>query len=114
MELNIIEHISQELKISKDSVESTIQLLDDGNTIPFITRYRKEVTNGLDEEQIRNIQEKVEYWRNLEKRKQEILARLQELKKDTPELCQQIKEATKLKTLEDLYLPYRPKRRTKA
>ncbi|HON45730.1 MAG TPA: Tex-like N-terminal domain-containing protein, partial [Planctomycetota bacterium] len=69
MELNIIEHISQELKISKDSVESTIQLLDDGNTIPFITRYRKEVTNGLDEEQIRNIQEKVEYWRNLEKRK---------------------------------------------
>lgn len=114
MEDKILQWIAQELSIKLASVIATAQLLDQGNTVPFITRYRKEVTNGLNEEQIRAIQSQLEYHRTLEKRKTEIINKLEELEKITPELLAQIQDAKSLKILEDLYLPYRPKRRTKA
>lgn len=114
MEDKILQWIAQELSLTLISVTETARLLDQGNTVPFITRYRKEVTNGLNEEQIRAIQSQLEYHRTLEKRKTEIINKLEELGKITPELLTQIKDAKSLKILEDLYLPYRPKRKTKA
>ena len=114
MEDKILQWIAQELGLSLVSVTETTKLLDQGNTVPFITRYRKEVTNGLNEEQIRAIQSQLEYHRTLEKRKTEIINKLEELGKMTPELLTQIQDAKSLKILEDLYLPYRPKRKTKA
>jgi len=114
MEERIHQQIAKELNLPLSSIQGTVSLLDQQNTTPFITRYRKEVTGGLDEEQIRAIQERLQYLRNLELRKQEILEKIQEQGKCTPELQQQIETATTLKTVEDLYLPYRPKRRTRA
>ena len=105
--------IAGELKVKVHQVTATINLLDDGNTVPFIARYRKEVTGSLDEEQIRTIEERLAYLRNLEERRQEILAQIKEQEKLTPELEEEINKAMKLQTLEDLYLPYRPKRRTR-
>lgn len=114
MSEKLLQQIAKELELSLAKVAGTVKLLDEGNTVPFITRYRKEATGGLDEEKIRAIEERIQYLRNLETRKQEILEKIQALGKCTPELQSQIENAYTLKTLEDLYLPYRPKRRTRA
>lgn len=113
-EKNIQEIIARELKIKKDQVTATVTLLDDGNTIPFISRYRKEVTGELDEEKIRTIEERLAYLRNLSKRREEIISSITSQEKMTPELQQAIIKAEKLQELEDLYLPYRLKKRTRA
>ena len=106
--------ISQELKIKEQQVNATIDLLDSGNTIPFISRYRKEVTGELTEEHIRHIEERTQYLRNLVKRQEEILASIEEQGKLTPELTSAIEKSIKLQELEDIYLPFRPKKRTRA
>ena len=93
---------------------AVIDLLDEGATVPFIARYRKEVTGNLDEVQIRDIQEKLEYFRELEERRETVLATIEEQGKLTPELKAKIEAALEKTELEDLYLPYKPKRRTKA
>jgi protein Tex len=110
----VLIHIAKLLNVSLKSLVSVIALLDEGATVPFIARYRKEATGNLDEVQIRDIQEKLEYFRELEDRRETVLASIHEQGKLTPELRARI-EATLEKTeLEDLYLPYKPKRRTKA
>ena len=106
--------IARELAVKPHQVSATMTLLDDGNTVPFIARYRKEVTGELNEEHIRTIEERTQYLRNLIKRQEEILASIESQDKLTPELAQAIQAATKLQELEDLYLPYRPKKRTRA
>lgn len=106
--------IAQELNVSPKQVESTVALLDDDNTVPFIARYRKEVTGGLDEVQIRNIEDRIRYLRNLQERKETVLESIDSQGKLTPELRAKIEAATKLQEVEDLYLPYRPKKRTRA
>lgn len=114
IEQDIPNIIAQELGVRKNQVEAAKALLDDGNTIPFIARYRKEATGELDEEQLRTIEERLGYLRNFAKRQAEILASVDEQGKLTPELQSAILQATKMQTLEDLYLPFRPKKRTRA
>lgn len=109
----ILEIIAAALKLPYNQVADTVKLLDDGNTVPFIARYRKEVTGGLDEEQIFALQQEVGYQRNLFQRKEEVLRIVAEQGKMTPELEQQIRECTKLQQVEDLYRPYKPKRNTR-
>jgi len=106
--------LAKELNIKPHQAEAALQLLDDGNTVPFIARYRKEATGSLDEEQIRNLEARAQYLRNLDERREEILNSIREQEKLTPELEQQIMAAEKMQVLEDLYLPYRPKKRTRA
>ena len=106
--------IAKELGIRVSQVEATIELLDAGNTLPFIARYRKEATGDLDEEKIRLLEERLQYLRNVAKRQEEILAVIESQGKLTPELASSIEAAQKLQELEDLYLPYRPKKRTRA
>lgn len=110
----ILQIIARELNIGYQQAAAAVNLLDDGNTVPFIARYRKEATGSLDEEQLRNIEERLGYLRNLEARRQEIISAIAAQEKLTPELEQALMAAEKLQTLEDLYLPYRPKRRTRA
>ena len=112
--MDIIKQISSELGIRVDQVDATVKLIDEGNTIPFIARYRKEVTGSLDDEVLRNLNERLEYLRNLEDRKKTILASIEEQEKLTPELEKEIKASITMVSLEDLYRPYKPKRRTKA
>ncbi len=110
----VLVHISQQIAVPLKGLVATIELLDEGSTVPFIARYRKEVTGNLDEVQIRNVEEKLGYFRELEDRRQTVLESIESQGKLTPELRAKI-EATLEKTeLEDLYLPYKPKRRTKA
>jgi uncharacterized protein len=106
--------IAEEEKIRVEQVQATIALLDDENTVPFIARYRKEVTGGLDETKIIAIQDRVRYLRTLEERKQTVLKSIEEQGKLTDELRSQIEAAVKLQEVEDLYLPYKPKKRTRA
>ena len=106
--------IARELGVKIHQVDATIKLLDADNTIPFIARYRKEATGELDESQIRTTEERLQYLRNLVKRQEEILASITEQEKLTPELSAAIMRTEKLQDLEDLYLPYRPKKRTRA
>ncbi len=106
--------IAEELGIRWIQVKNTVRLLDEGNTVPFIARYRKELTGSLDEEKIRAIGDRIRYLRNLEERKETVLRSIEEQGKLTPELEEKIRAATKLQEVEDLYLPYRPKRRTRA
>jgi len=112
--VDIIEKISQTLSIKRDKVEATVNLLDDGNTIPFIARYRKERTGNLDEVQIRSIQTSLDYIRKLETRKEEIIDAIDKQGKLTPELKQNIEKCYILQEVEDLYLPFKQKRKTKA
>ncbi|CAN5285829.1 Tex family protein [soil metagenome] len=112
--MNIIEKIATELTVKAQQVESAIQLLDEGATVPFIARYRKEVTGGLDDTQLRNLAERLQYLRELDDRRDTILKSITEQNKLTPELEKQILETDNKASLEDLYLPYKPKRRTKA
>lgn len=106
--------IAREAGIRPEQTTAAITLLDGGNTVPFIARYRKEVTGGLDEEQIRLVEERVQYLRNIVKRQEEILESIAAQEKLTPELALAIEQTQKLQELEDLYLPYRPKKRTRA
>ncbi len=106
--------IAEELGLRWNQVKNTVDLLDGDNTVPFIARYRKEVTGSLDEDNIRAIWERVRYLRNLDERKQTVLRSIEEQGKLTPELEEKIKAATRLQEVEDLYLPFRPKRRTRA
>ncbi|MFQ5652098.1 MAG: Tex family protein [bacterium] len=106
--------IASETNLAPQQVEQTIALLDDGNTVPFIARYRKEVTGGLDEVQIRQVEDRIRYLRNLDERKQTVLESIEKQGKLTPELREKIVKATRLQEVEDLYLPYRPKKRTRA
>ncbi len=114
MSIDIPAVIADELNLRPDRVARTIALFDEGNTVPFVARYRKEVTGGLDEAQLRAILERVTYLRNLEARKETVLRSIEEQGKLTDELRQRILAATTLQEVEDLYLPYRPKRRTRA
>ena len=111
---NIFEIISKELNIKVPQIENTVKLLDEGATVPFISRYRKEVTGNLDENQIGDILKTVTYLRNLEKRKEEVIALIDEQGKLTDELKNSILNSTKLQEVEDLYLPYKKRRKTKA
>ena len=106
--------IARELKIKPKQAEATMELLDGGNTVPFISRYRKEATGELDEEQVRTVEERMTYLRNLVKRQEEIVAKIEEQGKMTDELRDAIEKAQKLQELEDLYLPYKQKKRTRA
>jgi len=110
----VLLHVSQLLQVPMKGLVATIQLLDEGGTVPFIARYRKEATGNLDEVQIRSIEEKLAYFRELTDRRATILASIEEQGKLTPELKARIEAAMEKSELEDLYLPYRPKRRTKA
>ena len=106
--------IAKELGVKPGQVESAVTLLDEGNTVPFIARYRKEVTGELQDEQLRTIEERIKYLRNLEARRQETINAITEQEKMTDELMASLMKAVKLQELEDLYLPYRPKKRTRA
>lgn len=105
--------IAKELAVLPGQILSAIQLLDDGNTIPFIARYRKEMTGGLDDTQLRHFETRLIYLRELEERRQTILNSIEEQGKLTDELRSQIEQTQSKTELEDLYLPYKPKRRTK-
>ena len=112
--MDILKNVADELNFNESQVENTVKLFDEGATVPFIARYRKEVTDNLDEEQIRDVIEKVTYYRNLEKRKEEVLRLIEEQGKLTDELKKSIESAKKLQEVEDLYLPYKKKKKTKA
>ena len=112
--MDIPQTIAHEIEVTPQQVARTIALFDEGNTVPFIARYRKEVTGELDEVQIRTIEERLAYLRALEARKETVLQSIAEQDKLTPELEAAIRAATVRQTVEDLYLPYRPKRRTRA
>ncbi len=113
-ELDFIEIAAQELNIKKIQISNTIELLDDGNTVPFIARYRKEVTGSMDENQIRDVETRINYLRNLQSRKETILRSIEEQGKLTPELKARIDRSLKQQEIEDLYLPYKQKKRTRA
>ncbi len=110
----IINKISKKLNLKEDAVRSVIDLLEDGNTIPFIARYRKEMTNGLDETEIRNINEENEYLKNLNQRKQEVENTLSKKDKLTDKIKEKLKEAKTLQEVEDIYRPFKEKRETRA
>ena len=112
--MDIIKALQEELKIGRNQAEAAVKLIDEGNTIPFIARYRKEVTGALNDEVLRALDERLRYLRNLEEKKEQVLSSIQEQEKLTPELERQIQEAATLVAVEDLYRPYRPKRRTRA
>lgn len=112
--MDISQHIANELNVAFAQVEAAIKLLDSGSTVPFISRYRKEATGGLDDTQLRQLEDRLHYLRELESRRQTILKSIAEQDKLTPELEKTILAADNKAVLEDLYLPYKPKRRTKA
>ena len=112
--MDIILALTEELKVEKWQVEAAVKLIDEGNTIPFISRYRKEATGALNDEVLRNLYERLNYLRNLEDKKTQVLAGIEEQGKLTEELKKQILAAQTLVVVEDLYRPYRPKRRTRA
>ncbi len=112
--MDIIKKLAQELQIKESQVRAAVQLIDEGNTIPFIARYRKEATGALNDEILRNLYERLTYLRNLEEKKEQVLNSIEEQGKLTKELKKQILAAETLVVVEDLYRPYRPKRRTRA
>lgn len=115
--MDIIKQLQEELQIGRHQAEAAVKLIDEGNTIPFIARYRKEATGSLNDEVLRNLDERLRYLRNLEERKEAVISSIREQDKLTPELEKQILDAATLVAVEDLYRPYRPyrpKRRTRA
>lgn len=114
MDMNIVKQLKEELGIELWQVEATVKLIDEGNTIPFIARYRKEQHGSLNDEVLRKLNERLQYLRNLEDKKAQVIASIEEQGKLTKELRQQIEQATTQVVVEDLYRPYRPKRRTRA
>ena len=116
--MDMMQTLSQELSVPRGQIESAARLMDEGNTIPFIARYRKEATGGLDDTVLRNLSERLSYLRNLEKRRQEVFALVEESGKlegrELEQLRAALEKAQMLSEIEDLYRPYRPKRRTRA
>lgn len=112
--MDINQKLTEELEVKRWQVDAAVKLIDEGNTIPFISRYRKEVTGSLNDEQLRKLHERLVYLRNLEEKKEQVLSSIEEQGKLTEELKSQILEAGTLVVVEDLYRPYRPKRRTRA
>ena len=112
--MNITNRIASELGLSEQQVERAIELIDEGNTIPFISRYRKEATGGLNDEVLRSLDERLRYLRNLEERKQEVIRLIDEQGKLTAELEKAINDAEVLQRVEDIYKPYKKKRATRA
>lgn len=112
--MNIIEKLASEFKIKTSQVENTVELIDEGNTIPFIARYRKEVTGGLSDVTLRDMDERLQYLRNLETRKEEVVRLIEEQGKLTEELKGEIEKAEVLQRVEDLYKPYKQKKATRA
>lgn len=111
--MNILQKLSEELDIKYDNVVKTVELLDEGNTIPFIARYRKEITGNLTDETLRQLNDRLTYLRNLQERKDDITRLIDEQGKLTEDLKKQIDDATILTELEDIYLPFKPKKRTR-
>ena len=114
MNEEIIQTIASELKVSQEQVKNTLSLLEEGNTVPFIARYRKEFTKGLDEEQIIYIQKQYDYQNKLKERKENVLKLIGEQGKLTDEIRQAVAECTKLSQVEDIYRPYAQKKKTRA
>ncbi|MCI8371085.1 MAG: RNA-binding transcriptional accessory protein [Lachnospiraceae bacterium] len=112
--MDIIQKLTEELQIKRSQTEAAVKLIDEGNTIPFIARYRKEMTGSLNDEVLRNLNERLAYLRNLEEKKEQVLSAIEEQGKLTEELKAQILSAETLVVVDDLYRPYRPKRRTRA
>lgn len=112
--MNIIETIANELNVKQSQVEKTIELIDGGNTIPFIARYRKEVTGNLSDEQLRNLNDRLTYLRNLEQRKSEVTTSIENQGKLTEEIINDLEKAVTLAEVEDIYRPYKQKKKTKA
>ena len=112
--MDIIERLSEELKIPRDRLEATVKLLDEGNTVPFVARYRKEVTGGLDDTVLRTLTDRLTYLRGLEKRKDEVKALIDGQGKLTDEIAAAIDRAETVTEVDDIYRPYRPKRKTRA
>ena len=112
--MDMINQLAKELQIKKEQAEAAVKLIDEGNTIPFIARYRKEVTGALNDEVLRQLHERLQYLRNLEEKKQQVVHAIEEQGKLTPELQNKIMEAETLVAVDDLYRPYRPKKRTRA
>ena len=112
--MNILEQLSKELNIRQEQAEAAVRLIDEGNTIPFIARYRKEVTGALDDEVLRTLNDRLTYLRNLEEKKEQVIRAITEQEKMTPELLEKIQEAETMVAVDDLYRPFRPKRRTRA
>ncbi len=112
--MDINQKLTEELEVNRWQIDAAVQLIDEGNTIPFISRYRKEVTGSLNDEQLRKLHERLLYLRNLEEKKEQVLSSIDEQGKLTEELKNQILAAETLVVVEDLYRPYRPKRRTRA
>ena len=112
--MDIILQLKNELQVEKWQVEAAVKLIDEGNTIPFISRYRKEVTGSLNDEQLRNLNDRLTYLRNLEEKKEQVIGSIEEQGKLTAELKEKILSAQTLVVVEDLYRPYRPKRKTRA
>ena len=110
----IIQIIADELNVKEEQVTNTIKLIDDGNTIPFIARYRKEVTGGLSDETLRDLDERLKYLRNLEERKQEVIKSIDGQGKLTDEIVQSLENAKTLSEVEDIYRPYKQKKKTRA
>ncbi|PSB90492.1 RNA-binding transcriptional accessory protein, partial [Photobacterium damselae subsp. damselae] len=113
MNNSINQLIASELNVRLEQINAAVSLLDDGNTVPFVARYRKEVTGGLDDTQLRNLESRLGYLRELDDRRKVILKSISEQNKLTPQLEAEINQADSKTRLEDLYLPYKPKRRTK-
>ena len=112
--MDIIKKLSEELSFSEEHVTKAVEMLDEGNTVPFIARYRKEVTGSMDDETLRRLEDRLTYLRHLDERREEITSSIEAQEKMTEELAAAIERATTLVELEDLYLPYRPKRKTRA
>lgn len=112
--MDIINILKDGLGIKRAQAETAVKLIDEGNTIPFIARYRKEMTGSLDDETLRNLDERLKYLRNLQDRKDAVLKSIEEQGKLSEELKKQIEEAVTLVTVEDLYRPYKQKKRTRA
>lgn len=112
--MDLIKQLAEELKIRPEQAENAVKLLDDGNTVPFIARYRKEATGSLDDQVLRELAERLEYLRGLEKRKEEVSSSIEGQEKMTPEIAAALAGARTLAEVEDIYRPYRPKRRTRA
>ena len=112
--MDINQKLTEELGVKQWQVDAAVNLIDEGNTIPFISRYRKEVTGSLNDEQLRKLYERLVYLRNLEEKKEQVLSSIEEQGKLTEELKAQILAAETQVAVEDLYRPYRPKRRTRA
>ena len=112
--MNINHVIAEELNVKEWQVDAAVKLIDEGNTIPFIARYRKPVTGELNDEQLRDLDDRLKYLRNLEEKKQTVIASIEEQEKMTPDLMKKIEEAKTIVAVDDIYRPFRPKRKTRA